>query len=448
MNQLTRAQYFFIGSMLFGMLFGAGNLIFPVHMGQMAGSQFWAANWGFISTGVFMPVIALIALGISGAENVHDLANRVHPLYSRVFVLMLYLTIGPCFALPRTASVSFQVGVVPFVSPENQSVAMAVFTGIFMLVALIMGLKPSKLVVYIGKFLNPAFLLFLAVLVLVALIHPMGDFTSFVPQGSYTIQPYLTGFKEGYNTMDVLAVLAFAIVVIQTIQQFGVPDRVKMAKDIFKVGLIVMTLMTIIYTAITWLGASSMGKLSLSANGGIALAEIAYYYFGPLGLFLQAVIVTLACLKTAIGLITSCSEAFVEVLPNSLDYRKYCYIMAGFSFIVANVGLTQIIALAIPVLMFTYPLAIVLVISTYVAYFFQHDRRLYQWPAALTTLAAIGDAVSVLPDDIKGNGICVSILKFHDMLPFSGDGMAWMVPALLGILAALVHIKTTGVRPL
>jgi LIVCS family branched-chain amino acid:cation transporter len=448
MNKLTRSQAIFIGSMLFGMMFGAGNLIFPVHMGQLAGSNFWLANWGFISTGVFMPMIGLIALGISGAVSVQDLANRVHPLYSKIFIIMLYLTIGPCFALPRTASVSFQIGVAPFVSPESQPVIMAIFTGIFMLIALVMGLKPSKLVVYIGKFLNPAFLIFLAILVGVALFHPMGNFADFVPQGTYASHPYITGFKEGYNTMDVLAILAFAIVVIQTIQRLGVTDPVIMARDIFKIGLIVMACMTVIYTAITWLGATSLGQLSISANGGIALAEIAQFFFGPLGMLLQAVIVTLACLKTAIGLVTSCSEAFATAFPHSLSFQKYCYLIAGFSFFVANVGLTQIIALAIPVLMFTYPLAIALILSTYVAFFFKNDRRIYQWPAALTTLAAVGDAVSVLPESVKSSSIGAAILKFHGMLPFASSGMAWILPSLLGIVIALIFVKATGVRPL
>ena len=267
MKQLTRAQYFFLGSMLFGMMFGAGNLIFPVHLGQLAGSHFWFANWGFISTGVFMPFIGLIALGISGATSVEDLANRVHPTFSKIFTVLLYLTIGPCFALPRTASVSFQIGVAPFVPPGSETLTMALFTGVFMALALLMGLKPSKLIVYIGKFLNPAFLLFLALLVSVAFIHPMGSYSAMMPHGAYVSQPYLTGFKEGYNTMDVLAILAFAIVVINTLQSLGLTDRSAMTGDIFKVGVIVTVLMTVIYTAITWLGVSSMGALTLSDNG-------------------------------------------------------------------------------------------------------------------------------------------------------------------------------------
>ena len=105
-KKLTRANALFIGSMLFGMLFGAGNLIFPVHMGQLAGSNFWSASWGFIFTGVFRPFFALLAIGLTGSSGVEELAGNVHPIFARIFTILLYLTIGPAFALPRTATVS------------------------------------------------------------------------------------------------------------------------------------------------------------------------------------------------------------------------------------------------------------------------------------------------------------------------------------------------------
>lgn len=112
-HKLTSAEYLFVGSMLFGMLFGAGNLIFPVHMGQLAGAHFWSANIGFISTGVLMPFLALIAFGLSGSGSLEELAGNVHPVFARIFTVLLYLTIGPAFALPRTATVSYQIGIVP-----------------------------------------------------------------------------------------------------------------------------------------------------------------------------------------------------------------------------------------------------------------------------------------------------------------------------------------------
>lgn len=269
-HKLTSAEYLFVGSMLFGMLFGAGNLIFPVHMGQLAGAHFWSANIGFISTGVLMPFLALIAFGLSGSGSLEELAGNVHPVFARIFTVLLYLTIGPAFALPRTATVSYQIGIVPFVG-ENQTLFLAGFTFLFMAVALLFSLKPSKLVVYIGKFLNPVFLAFLAILVAVALVHPMGSIAGSLPQGDYVEHAFLTGFKEGYNTMDVLAMLAFSVVVINTLKDLGVRDVETISVDLLKVGVIVVFLMSLIYTLITWLGTSSLGQLAVSANGGIAL---------------------------------------------------------------------------------------------------------------------------------------------------------------------------------
>ena len=251
-HKLTSAEYLFVGSMLFGMLFGAGNLIFPVHMGQLAGAHFWSANIGFIATGVLMPFLALIAFGLSGSGSLEELAGNVHPVFARIFTVLLYLTIGPAFALPRTATVSYQIGIVPFVG-ENQTLILAGFTFLFMGVALLFSLKPSKLVVYIGKFLNPVFLAFLAILVAVALVHPMGSIAGSLPQGDYVDHAFLTGFKEGYNTMDVLAMLAFSVVVIDTLKNLGVRDVATISVDLLKVGGIVVFLMSLIYTLITWL---------------------------------------------------------------------------------------------------------------------------------------------------------------------------------------------------
>ena len=445
-KKLTRANALFIGSMLFGMLFGAGNLIFPVHMGQLAGSNFWSANWGFIFTGVFMPFFALLAIGLTGSSGVEELAGNVHPIFARIFTILLYLTIGPAFALPRTATVSFQIGVVPFLGSTNPTVALAVFTFVFMAVALAFALKPSKLIVYIGKWLNPAFLTFLCLLVLAALLHPMGSVAMIAPQGDYSGHAFLTGFKEGDNTMDVLAMLAFSVIVVDTMHNLGVTDRKTVSRDIIKVGVIVVILMSLIYTMITWLGTSSMGKLALSANGGIALAQIAQYYFGPLGGLLQAVIVTLACLKTAIGLISACSDTFAEFFPMSLGYKGWCVAFAVIAFLVGNVGLTQIIVLAIPILMFLYPLAITLILSSFARALFGQSKRLYRWPMVLAGIAAFGDALSALPQGLANSPLVLQILGYYKILPLFSLGMGWVVPTFVALLLAIISVKLVGDR--
>lgn len=429
--------------MLFGMLFGAGNLIFPVHMGQLAGSHFWSANIGFISTGVLMPFLALIAFGLSGSGSLEELAGNVHPAFARIFTVLLYLTIGPAFALPRTATVSYQIGIVPFVG-ENQTLFLAGFTFLFMAVALLFSLKPSKLIVYIGKFLNPVFLAFLAVLVAVALVHPMGSIAGSIPQGAYVEHAFLTGFKEGYNTMDVLAMLAFSVVVINTLKDLGVTDPRTISVDLLKVGIIVVFLMSLIYTLITWLGTSSLGQLAVSANGGIALAQIAHSYFGPVGGMLLAAIVTFACLKTAIGLITACANTFRELFPGSLSYKAYCVLFAGISFLIGNVGLTQIIVLAVPILMFLYPMAITLILASFASALLGKDRRLYRWPMLLAGTAAFGDALSALPKGLQETGPVQSLLGCYHQLPLFALGMSWLLPTLAALAAAAAAVKLTG----
>lgn len=442
-HKLTSAEYLFVGSMLFGMLFGAGNLIFPVHMGQLAGAHFWSANIGFISTGVLMPFLALIAFGLSGSGSLEELAGNVHPVFARIFTVLLYLTIGPAFALPRTATVSYQIGIVPFVG-ENQTLFLAGFTFLFMAAALLFSLKPSKLVVYIGKFLNPIFLAFLAILVAVALVHPMGSIAGSFPQGAYVEHAFLTGFKEGYNTMDVLAMLAFSVVVINTLKDLGVRDVENISVDLLKVGVIVVFLMSLIYTLITWLGTSSLGQLAVSANGGIALAQIAHAYFGPVGGMLLAAIVTFACLKTAIGLITACANTFRELFSGSLGYKAYCVLFAGISFLIGNVGLTQIIVLAVPILMFLYPMAITLILASFASALLGKDRRLYRWPMLLAGLAAFGDALSALPKGLQETGPVQTLLGCYHQLPLFALGMSWLLPTLAALAAAAAAVKLTG----
>lgn len=443
-KKLTHAEYVFVGSMLFGMLFGAGNLIFPVHMGQLAGSHFWGANFGFISTGVFMPFLALIAFGLSGSASLEELAGNVHPAFSKIFTVLLYLTIGPAFALPRTATVSYQIGIAPFVG--DQPLLLAAFTFVFMAVGLLFSLKPSKLIVYIGKGLNPIFLVFLAILMAAALVSPMGSIGSALPQGDYVTYAFLTGFKEGYNTMDVLAMLAFSVVVIDTLKDLGIQDTSNITKDLLKVGVIVVLLMALLYTLITWLGTSSVGQLPVSANGGIALAQITHAYFGSVGGVLLAAIVTFACLKTAIGLITACSNTFVELFPGTLGYKAYCVAFAGVSFLIGNVGLTQIIVLAVPILMLLYPMAITLILSSFACALFGRDRRLYRWPMLLAGIAAFGDMLSVLPKGVQGLGIIQSLLGLYRQLPLFNLGMSWLLPTLAALVAAVAVVKFSGQR--
>lgn len=436
---LSLSQYILVGSMLFGMFFGAGNLIFPVHLGQEAGANVVPANIGFMLTAIGLPFLGIIAMGVSRSKGLFDLAGRINTTYAHFITILLYLSIGPAFALPRTAAVSFEIGFASHLDSSLQTVCLAAFTVIFFLLALFFALKPGKIIIWIGKFLNPLFLIFLAVLIIAAFINPMGAPSAMPVQSAYQQEALTKGIIEGYNTMDALASLAFGIIVIHTLSDLGLKNPKDIALGTLKAGIVVLVLMGIIYSSLSYIGAASLGQLALSANGGIALADISTYYFGSFGHILLAGTVTVACLKTAIGLITACSTTFSELYPHTLSYKSYVYLITFVSFLISNVGLTSIIYLAIPILMLLYPLAITLILLAFIDAVCGYHRYIYLCTTVFTLLAAIGDMLGALPFGLNEIAAISSIIEiYRNTLPFFDIGMGWIVPAVIGIALSTV----------
>lgn len=433
-KKLSFKQYIYIGSMLFGLFFGAGNLIFPVNMGQSAGSNIFLANLGFLVTGIGLPFLGIIAIGLSQSEGVLDLASKVGRNYAFIFTFLIYLVIGPFFALPRLATTSFEIGIAPFVSNDHLGLGLALFSVLFFVITWLFSRKPSKILDYVGKFLNPIFLILLGGLLFLGFLHPLGAIETAPVQPAYQTATFLKGFTEGYNTLDALASLAFGIIIVTTIRSMGVTKPNQIAKGTIKSGAISIVLMGIIYTLLSYLGAMSLGKFAISENGGIALAQIANHYLGTVGSILLAAIVILACLKTSIGLVTAFSETFVKLFPK-FSYRFFIILASVLPCLFANVGLTKIIEISLPVLMFIYPLAMTLILLAILSPLFKDRKPVYQATTALTAIAAIFDALAASPAAISTNPIVVSILKFvSHYLPFFTIGMGWVLPAFVGFL--------------
>lgn len=435
---LSMAQYILVGSMLFGMFFGAGNLIFPVHLGQEAGQNVLLANIGFMITAIGLPFLGIIAMGISKCDGLFALASRVNKPYAHFITILLYISIGPAFALPRTAAVSYEIGFSTHLDAQMQTIALFIFTAIFFLLALLFALKPGKIIIWIGKFLNPLFLLFLAILLVTAIVSPMGTPSAFAPTGDYQNEAFFKGITEGYNTMDALASLAFGIIVIYTLRDLGLTKPKDIALGTLKAGIVVLILMGIIYSFLGYLGACSLGQFELSQNGGIALAQISTYYFGFFGNILLAITVTLACLKTAIGLITACSTTFSQLYPQTLKYKTYVYLITLISFIISNIGLTSIINYTIPILMLLYPLAITLIILAFIQAIFGYHRSIYVSTTIFTLLASIGDMINALPKELHTDTITAIIQFYQNTLPCFNIGMGWITPTIIGLIIGSV----------
>ncbi|MGE6377954.1 branched-chain amino acid transport system II carrier protein [Peribacillus muralis] len=435
-NKVPSSFIVVIGFMLFALFFGAGNLIFPPMLGQSAGMNVWIANAGFLVTGVGLPLLGVMALGFSGKDDLQSLASRVHPVFGIVFTTVLYLAIGPLFAIPRTGNVSFEIGVKPFLPDNPGPLPLMIFTMIFFTVTCLLSLNPAKIVEIVGKILTPIKLTFIGILVVVAFVHPIGNFQA--PASNYTVQPFFNGFKEGYLTMDTLASFVFGIIIINAIKAKGATTKKQIMIVCGKATGIAAIILATIYTALSYMGASSVEKLGHLDNGGIVLAKVSDYYFGSYGGILLGLMITVACITTSVGLITSCSTYFHKLFPK-LPYKTIAISLSVFSAIVANIGLTQLIAISVPVMTAIYPLAIVLIFLTFFHSLFKGRPEVYQGSLLLTFIVSLFDGLS-------GAGVHISFIDtfFNAILPLYGAGLGWIVPAIVG---GVVGYASSLIRP-
>ena len=437
-KRLNYKQRLLVAGTLFGMFFGAGNLIFPVHLGQLAGWNVIPAMVGFIITAVGIPILGVAAIGNTHSDGLQALSSKVGKGYGYVFTCLLYLTIGPFFAIPRCATTSFTTGVQPMLGSIPEGAALLVFSLIFFALVLFFSLRPAGITVWIGKIINPLFLIFLAVLVISALCAPGAPISVVEPDGAYHDGALFSGFIEGYGTMDAIAGLAFGIVVIDIIRSMGVTNDADVAKDVLRSGVLTGILMAVIYVATILMGAQSRGLFDISANGGIALAQISGHYLGSAGSIILALTITLACLKTSIGLVSSCADAFSRIFPRLLSYKVWAVIFSVFSFGVSNFGLSKLIEYSLPVLMFLYPLAITLILLALCGKLFDHHRAVYVSVTAFTAVAALFDLFKTLPAALQVGPVEGAVAFAGRFLPFFSLNLGWVVPALLGLTLGLV----------
>ena len=436
-RKLSFKEIIIVASMLFGMFFGAGNLIFPIHMGQLAGYNVFKATIGFIITAVGFPLLGVCALCVTKTNDMQELSAKVGKAYSIFFTMLLYLTIGPFFAIPRCATTSFTVGVEPLLGTANKQIVLLIFTSVFFAIVLLLSLKPSNIIKYIGKYINPIFLFFFFIFLIVALTHPTINISEVLPETGYDKGSFFKGLFEGYNTMDAIASLAFGITVINVIKDLGVKDINDVTFNTVRAGIICAILMSVIYFLTALVGVTTRGQVIVSENGGIAMADIASLYFSNLGIYLLLVIVTMACLKTSVGLIVSCSQMFAKLFPKFLSEKMWSIVLVVFSFVISNAGLTTIIQYSIPALMFIYPLVISIILISLIGKSFDYHSIVYKITTIVCIIMAFFDFINYLPDDLKqilNLNVLIDFAKAH--IPFFELGLGWLIPTFIAFVIA------------
>ena len=429
---LKKNSYISIGLMLFALFFGAGNLIFPAFLGQNAGSNLSVAMIGFIIMGVGLPLLGVLVMGYSGAQDLLDLSSRAGKGFGITFTTLLYLTIGPFFAIPRTGTTTFELGLSSFIVPENTVIAQAIFLAIFMGITLWLSLTPNKLVDRIGTIITPVLLVSMIILIIASLLNPMGSAQAPTEAYSTNSLAFTNGLMEGYNTMDALASLVFGIIVINSVKLYGAKTEKQIFSNTTKAAVIAALLLALVYVFISNIGTTSVSVLGLQKTGAGVLTGATTFYFGNVGKILLFVIVFLACLTTSVGLVTACATYFVR-LYDKISYKTYVVGLSLFSFVVGNYGLAAIIQGAVPVLVLLYPLTMVLILLGFANNLFGGKKVVYASTALVTGAYSL---YTTIASTFKLSVPAVDNFLVK-VLPIQGD-FSWINFAVLGFILGLV----------
>jgi LIVCS family branched-chain amino acid:cation transporter len=421
-----------LGFMTFALFVGAGNIIFPPIVGLQAGPHVWMAALGFLVTAVGLPVVTVIALAkVGGAMDA--LSSPIGKVAGTILAAVCYLSVGPLFATPRTATVSFEVGLAPLTG--ESPLALFLYSLVYFVLVFWISLYPGRLLDTVGRFLAPLKIIALAILGIAAFVLPAGEIG--VAEPAYVAAPFSQGFINGYLTMDTLGALVFGIVIVNAIRSRGVESPRLITRYAIIAGLIAGLGLALVYISLFRLGSDSHAVAAGATNGAAVLHAYVQHTFGTLGSSFLAVLISLACLVTAVGLTCACAEYFSRVLP--LSYKALVFLLAAFSLLVSNLGLTKLIQFSIPVLTAIYPPCIALVALSFCKDFWHEQGRIV---APVMLVAFLIGAV----DAVKGSALGVHLPDALAHLPLSEQGLAWLIPSLITLFVAFVVDRMLGKR--
>ena len=407
-----------VGFALFSMFFGAGNVIFPPYLGFGAGTQWVNGFLFYFIADIGLALFALFTLlKVGGSENI---TGRIGSVASNILMSAIILCIGPMVAIPRTAATTFEMSVAPLIS----GVSPVIFSVAFFIVVLLLSIRQSAVIDVVGKVLTPALLIGLLVLIIKGIISPLGSIVNPHVDSSFVI---VNGIKSGYQTMDVLAALAFGIIILKSAQEKGYSDARESSKMIRAAAVIAGVLLLIVYFGLTYLGATSASLFSLGISRAELVIGIVQRLLGKVGLVIFAVVVALACMTTAVALVSSAASFFEKLTKGRLSYAALVIIICVSSAVISNLGLDRIVAVASPILDIVYPPTLVLIALSWFGD--RLSRGVYRW-------AVIGALIASVLSTLSLYGVSVPIVN---TLPLASLGLGWIVPAAgFGIVAYVI----------
>ena len=399
-----------VGFALFSMFFGAGNLIFPPSLGNKLGDQYLLGIIGFVLTGVGLPLLAILACS-KGNGTFEGITNKIGHKFTLILTTVLFIAIGPLLAIPRTAATTFEISILPLFPTWSPIIVMAVY----FLINLFFVLRRSSIIDTLGKFLTPALIVILTIVIVKGIMDPIGEM---VPTGATNILS--TSLLEGYQTMDALAALLFAGVITSSIVEKGYKGT-EVKSVLLKASAIAVIGLAFVYGGLTFIGAHTVNLVDSGISNTSLLVFIANKILGTFGLVLIGAAIGLACLTTSIGLLTAGSTFFEKVTNGKVSYKVNALVISLISYVIACQGVDKIVKLSVPILNVLYPVAITIIVVTMLNKF-------------ITNIVAIRLAVYV-------SLVCGFLFSFFgtalNAFPLASVGFGWVIPTMLALVIGL-----------
>lgn len=417
---------FVIGFALFSMFFGAGNVIFPPYLGLESGNQWLLGFFCYYAADIGLALLAMFALLRRG--GVQGVVGRLGRIPAALLMSAVVLCIGPMLAIPRTAASTFEMSVLPL-WPEANAV---VFSILFFAVILLLSVRESAVVDIVGKILTPALLIGLLAVIARGVLHPLGE----VPARTLVENVPINGVKAGYQTMDVLAALVFGGIILKSAQSKGYGDPKERFRVVAGAAAIAGAALFAVYMGLTYLGVTTGDQFGRWVNRTFLVTHIVRSLLGQAGTVIFAVVVALACVTTAVALVSSAADFFSELSGGRASYQVLAVVICVFSAVVSNFGLDQIIAIASPVLDLVYPPALTLIVLTSFGGGLRGD--------GVFRLAALGALVFSALEVL--NTYAGLAMPFLEKLPLASLGFGWLLPTAVCGAAGLFLPGNGGKR--
>lgn len=405
-----------IGFALFAMFFGAGNLLLPPFIGLQIGDQIWITILAFGLTGILLPFLGILSVTNSG-DDFNDLGHRINKNLAVILGSVIMICIGPLIALPRTAATTFEVGILPSFPNSNP-----VWTSIlFFTITWLFSIVPSKVVDLVGNILTPFLLVVLITLIGMGIANPVA-----APQTNMlsTSDSFTLGFIEGYQTLDVLASVIFAGIIIMATKAKGYKSTGEKNKIVIASGALAAACLFFIYGGLIYLGATSALENTDIARSAL-LIHISNSILGQYGTLAIAISIALACLTTAIALTTAVGTFFSKLTNGKLSYKLLVTISSIVSGVLSVTGVDNIIQFAYPPLAFVYPIVITLVLYVIIFGRFVKAKLPYVMALIASTVIAALNVLKIL-DILNANA-----LAWLNHIPFFAYELGWVVPSFV-----------------